>query len=757
MLNINTMLFNVRLTEKRWRTSYGSLISIVITLNLTFLLALSLFGTGPWHQKVGLILALVITALAYYSPGISIFMSMFALSVILLFTSPWLALINLCFYLVYLLLFSGQKTEGVMVLVILSIPFCLQYELYFLPLTVAVIVLSNHSYFSTSLFLGSYLGFWASLMGRVPGFQLLIKLGEPYYIVDLSSWINEIIGKYSATSVMVLEPWFKANLVIYLSFILIICLIGYATSKIRDYPFASGKMTGRLFAVLMNFVVTIIGLTVLAWLFDDIGLAASWIFPNGLYTILLALLLTRYLQTPVNLPKEIKELVTHSTNSGWNQIAGYEDVKKEIQLAILPYTNLKTREQMKRAKLPLTKGILLYGPPGVGKTLFARVIAQESKMAFISVAGSSFFSMWLGESERKLREIFEEATTKKPCLIFFDELESFLNPRDQAKESYAQRVVSTFLAQMDGFNRLDDILVIGATNYPNLIDPAAMRPGRFDKIIFIPPPDKEARRAIWEHYLTDRPVEGLISYDQLVDQTDRYTAADIEFIVNEAYRQTEGKTIKMKHLLNQISCNKPTITLEMLEAYENLSLKYDRRSYSSEKKEIREKKKYSWSDFAGMNPVKEELKKIVELPLTQPKLFETYKIKPSIGAIMHGPPGCGKTLLAKILADECDATFLDVKGPELLQSNLGESERKVRDLFRQARENKPSIIFFDEIDAIAQVRGFHAHQVVNQMLVEMDGMEELSGVFVLAATNRPDILDLALFAYSTEIDHLFRK
>lgn len=575
--------------------------------------------------------------------------------------------------------------------------------------------------------------------------------------VDLSSWINEIIGKYSATSVMVLEPWFKANLVIYLSFILIICLIGYATSKIRDYPFASGKMTGRLFAVLMNFVVTIIGLTVLAWLFDDIGLAASWIFPNGLYTILLALLLTRYLQTPVNLPKEIKELVTHSTNSGWNQIAGYEDVKKEIQLAILPYTNLKTREQMKRAKLPLTKGILLYGPPGVGKTLFARVIAQESKMAFISVAGSSFFSMWLGESERKLREIFEEATTKKPCLIFFDELESFLNPRDQAKESYAQRVVSTFLAQMDGFNRLDDILVIGATNYPNLIDPAAMRPGRFDKIIFIPPPDKEARRAIWEHYLTDRPVEGLISYDQLVDQTDRYTAADIEFIVNEAYRQTEGKTIKMKHLLNQISCNKPTITLEMLEAYENLSLKYDRRSYSSEKKEIREKKKYSWSDFAGMNPVKEELKKIVELPLTQPKLFETYKIKPSIGAIMHGPPGCGKTLLAKILADECDATFLDVKGPELLQSNLGESERKVRDLFRQARENKPSIIFFDEIDAIAQVRGFHAHQVVNQMLVEMDGMEELSGVFVLAATNRPDILDLALFAYSTEIDHLFRK
>ncbi|MGB4642599.1 MAG: AAA family ATPase, partial [Dethiobacteria bacterium] len=205
------------------------------------------------------------------------------------------------------------------------------------------------------------------------------------------------------------------------------------------------------------------------------------------------------------------------------------------------------------------------------------------------------------------------------------------------------------------------------------------------------------------------------------------------------------------------SCNKPTITLEMLEAYENLSLKYDRRSYSSEKKEIREKKKYSWSDFAGMNPVKEELKKIVELPLTQPKLFETYKIKPSIGAIMHGPPGCGKTLLAKILADECDATFLDVKGPELLQSNLGESERKVRDLFRQARENKPSIIFFDEIDAIAQVRGFHAHQVVNQMLVEMDGMEELSGVFVLAATNRPDILDLALFAYSTEIDHLFRK
>lgn len=743
MSNINTLLYNAGLTERKLRVTYGPLTSMVTILVLTFLLSLSLFSSGPWNWMGGMIIALAVTALAYYSPGLGTFIVFLALSVTLLFTHPWLAPIHLGCYLVYLMLLGGQKTCSLVVPVILSVPFCLQHELYFLPLAVAILLLSGQSYFPTSLFLGAYMGFWAALTGNVPGFQQIIEFERPH-VVGSSLWISKVTALFADTSMVALEPWAKANLVIYLFFILAVCVIGSATSKVRDHPFAMGKMTGKAASVLVNIAVTVVGLLAIEWLFAEFGYTASWLFPKGLFTLLLALFLTRYLQVPVNSPEGIRDLVVRKSGSGWGRIAGYDDVKKEIQLAILPYTDLKAREQMKKAKLPLTKGILLYGPPGVGKTLFARVIAEETKMTFIPVAGSNFFSMWLGESERKLREIFEEAASKRPCIIFFDELESFLNPRDQAKESYIQRVVSTFLAEMDGFNRLDDILVIGATNYPNLIDSAAIRPGRFDKIIFIPPPDRDARRAIWEHYLEDRPLEGPISYDLLVDNTDRYTAADIELIVNEAYRYTEGKPIHTNHLLDQTSCSKPTITLEMLEIYENLFLRYDRRSFRSEKKDIREKKRYTWSDFAGMESTKEELRKIVELPLTQPQLFETYKIKPSKGAIMHGPPGCGKTLLAKVLADECRATFLDVKGPELLQSQLGESERKVRDLFRQARENKPSVIFFDEIDAIAQARGPHAHQIVNQMLVEMDGMEELSGVFVLAATNRHDMLDLAL-------------
>lgn len=743
MSDINAMLYNIGSIERRLRVKYGSLVSIVIILGSTFFFSLFLLSSGPWNQISGIIISLAVTALAYYSPGLSVFLVFLALSVTLLFTHPWLALIHLILYLVYLLLLGGYENQSLVIPVLLSVPLCLHYEFYFLPLTVAIVLLSGHSYFSTSFYLGGYMGFWATLMGRVPGFQQIIKFGKPY-VVEPSLWFSSLTALFTDTGMVALEPWFKANLVIYLSFILMICVIGAITGKVRDHPFALGKMTGKVIAALVSIAASATGLLVLEWLFAEYGYVASWLFPKGLFTLLLALFLARYLQIPVKLPDEIRVLVERKSGSGWGQIAGYEDVKEEIQLAILPYINLKTREQMKKAKLPLTKGILLYGPPGVGKTLFARVIAEETRMSFISVAGSTFFSMWLGESERKLREIFEEAATKRPCIIIFDELESFLNPREQAKESYVQRVVSTFLAEMDGFNRLDDILVIGATNYPNLIDPAAIRPGRFDKIIFIPPPDRDARRAIWEHYLNDRPLAGPIDYELLVDNTDRYTAADIGLIVNEAYRYTEGNPIHTKHLLDQASCSKPTITLKMLETYENLSLQYDRRSYRSEKKDIREKKRYTWSDFAGMESTREELRKIVELPLIQPQLFETYKIKPSKGAIMHGPPGCGKTLLAKVLADECCATFLDVKGPELLQSQLGESERKVRDLFRQARENKPSIIFFDEIDAIAQARGSHAHQIVNQMLVEMDGMEELSGVFVLAATNRPDMLDLAL-------------
>ena len=441
--------------------------------------------------------------------------------------------------------------------------------------------------------------------------------------------------------------------------------------------------------------------------------------------------------------------------AGWDDIAGYADVKEELREAVVPYTDRKVRRELEAQGLPVVGGILLYGAPGTGKTLFARVLASETNMRFFNVSGSEFFSKWMGESERKLREIFAQARDAGPAMIFFDEVESFLASRDNsgsqngASQTFRQ-VVAAFLAEMDGALSRGDVLVVAATNHPDLIDSAAIRAGRFDKIIFIPPPDEEARRAILTSTLAKRKGGNSIAIEPLVEMTARFTAADITGIVTNIYRAAtqQDRVVTQEEIEALLRQTKPTVTFQMLAHYEQMQDKFGRRSHTTIRSEVVTHERLDWESIGGMEDVKTALREAVELPLLRPELFSQWGVKPDKGVLLYGPSGCGKTMFAKVVSDTSNSRFYTVNGPELLGGGQGSSERRLRELFESARENKPAIIFFDEIDAIAASRESYAGAVqgpiVQQLLTLMDGKEALDGVVVIAATNRPDQLDTAL-------------
>jgi transitional endoplasmic reticulum ATPase len=430
----------------------------------------------------------------------------------------------------------------------------------------------------------------------------------------------------------------------------------------------------------------------------------------------------------------------------------YEDIgglKRQVQrireMIELP---LRYPEVFKRLGIDAPKGVLLHGPPGCGKTLIARAIAHETEADFFSVSGPEVIHKFYGESEAHLRKIFDEASRKGPSIVFLDEIDAIAPRREKVVGDVEKRVVAQLLALMDGLIRRHNVIVIAATNIPNTLDPALRRPGRFDREISIPIPDRNDRMEILEIHSRGMPLAQDVDMAHLAEITHGFVGADLEALCREA------AMICLRRIMPEIDfvlTRIPYEQLAKLEVYMDDFLAAMREVEPSAIREVFvEIPDVRWEDVGGLDAVKERLMEAVEWPLKFPHLFDDAGIRPPKGILLSGSPGCGKTLLAKAIATESQVNFISVKGPALLSKYVGESEKAIRDVFRKARQAAPCIVFFDEIDALVPIRSAGtsdshvAERVLSQFLWELDGIEELKGVLVLGATNRPDMLDAAV-------------
>jgi transitional endoplasmic reticulum ATPase len=430
----------------------------------------------------------------------------------------------------------------------------------------------------------------------------------------------------------------------------------------------------------------------------------------------------------------------------YEDIGGMKDVIPKVREMIeLP---LRHPELFKRLGIEPPKGVLLYGPPGSGKTLLAKAVANETDAYFVAINGPEIMSKFYGESEQKLREVFEDAKKHAPAIIFIDELDAIAPKREEVTGEVEHRVVAQLLTLMDGLEARGDVIVIGATNRANALDPALRRPGRFDREIEIVLPDKQGRNEILQIHTRNMPLEKDVDLRRLSDMTHGYTGADLAALSREAAMKS------LRRYLPEINIEQESIPPEILE---KMTVKME--DFSSAYKEVVptalrevyiETPEVHWEEIGGLEDVRELMKESVEWPLKTPDVFDKFGIKPTKGLLLYGPPGSGKTLIAKAVATESEANFITIKGPEVFSKWLGESEKAIREAFRRARQSAPCIIFLDELDSIAPARGSGyedsgaTERVVTQLLTELDGIEKLENVIVIGATNRPDILDPAL-------------
>ena len=422
-----------------------------------------------------------------------------------------------------------------------------------------------------------------------------------------------------------------------------------------------------------------------------------------------------------------------------------EEIKKIREMVELP---LRHPEIFQTLGIEPPQGVLLHGSPGTGKTLLAKAVANESEANFILINGPEIMNKFYGESEKRIRKIFEEASEKAPSIIFIDEIDAIAPKREETHGEVERRVVAQLLAMMDGLNKRGNVVVIGATNRPNSIDPALRRPGRFDREIVIGVPDKKGRSDILKIHTRNMPLTKSVDIEELAKITHGFVGADLQALAKEAAMNVLRRILpeiklKEKQSIPQETLDKLKITDEDFKS----ALKIVRPSAMREV--LVEKPNVKWENIGGLDKLKIELHEVVEWPLKNPDAFERMGIRPPKGVLIYGPPGTGKTLLAKAVASESEANFINVKGPELVSMWVGESEKGIRKIFEKARQASPTIIFFDEIDSIASRRGTDqgsksTERMVNQLLSEMDGLEELHDVIVIGATNRPDMVDPAL-------------
>ncbi|MBL7055414.1 CDC48 family AAA ATPase [Candidatus Woesearchaeota archaeon] len=441
---------------------------------------------------------------------------------------------------------------------------------------------------------------------------------------------------------------------------------------------------------------------------------------------------------------EVKEEMVPEVS--YEDIGGLEDeVKKVREMVELP---LKHPEIFERLGIEAPKGVLLHGPPGTGKTLLAKAVANETNSHFILINGPEIMSKYYGQSEENLRKKFEDAEKNAPSIIFIDEIDAIASKREETKGEVERRVVAQMLALMDGLQSRGKVVVIAATNVPNILDPALRRPGRFDREIEIGVPGKPGRLNILKIHTRNMPLAKNVNLKELADITHGFVGADLASLAKEA------AMIILRRILPELRLEEDQpIPKEVLE-----KLRLTQKDFKDALKVVRpsalrevlvEIPNVKWEHVGGLDDMKQELKEAVEWPLNHPESFARLGVKPPKGILMYGAPGTGKTLLAKAVANESQANFILVKGPELLSKWVGESEKAVREVFKKARQVSPTIIFFDEIDSLAPRRSMGsennvAERVVNQLLTEIDGLEEMHDVVIIAATNRPDIVDTAL-------------
>jgi transitional endoplasmic reticulum ATPase len=445
--------------------------------------------------------------------------------------------------------------------------------------------------------------------------------------------------------------------------------------------------------------------------------------------------------------KKTQEKEPKKSFISYEDIGGLKgQVDKIREMIELP---LKYPELFERIGIDPPRGVLLHGPPGTGKTLIAKAVAQETDANLFFISGPEIVGKYYGESEARLREIFAEAQRNAPAIIFIDEIDAIAPKREDVggDKQVERRIVAQLLSIMDGLKDRGQVIVIATTNIPNSLDPALRRPGRFDREIVIPIPDRDGRREILEIHTRGMPLSADVDLDELANITHGYVGADLAALCRESAMHA------LRKVLPEIDFTKREIPYEIISSLmigkENFMNAFREIEPSALREVFVEIPNVGWDDVGGLTGVKKEIQEAIELPLKRADIYAYAGVKPPKGILLYGPPGTGKTLIAKAIAHETESNFISIKGPQLLSRFVGESERGIRDIFKKARQAIPCIIFFDEIDAIAPVRGGRSdtgvtERVIAQLLTEMDGLEELNGVTVLAASNRIDMIDPAL-------------
>ncbi|MFW6017645.1 MAG: CDC48 family AAA ATPase [Halapricum sp.] len=459
-------------------------------------------------------------------------------------------------------------------------------------------------------------------------------------------------------------------------------------------------------------------------------------------------------QTEIEISEQPAEQITEGApqderetpNVTYEDIGGLDDELEQVREMIeLP---MRHPELFQQLGIEPPKGVLLHGPPGTGKTLMAKAVANEIDAYFTTISGPEIMSKFYGESEEQLREIFDEAEENAPAIVFIDEIDSIAPERGETSGDVERRVVAQLLSLMDGLEERGDVIVIGATNRVDAIDPALRRGGRFDREIEIGVPDRDGRKEILQVHTRGMPLDEGIDLDHYAENTHGFVGADLEQLSKEAAMNA------LRRIRPEIDLEADEIDAEILESMEVSETDFKEALKGIEPSALREVfveiPDITWEDVGGLEDTKERLRETIQWPLEYPEVFEQMDMQAAKGVMLYGPPGTGKTLLAKAVANEAQSNFISVKGPELLNKYVGESEKGVREVFEKARANAPTVVFFDEIDSIAGERGQGVsdsgvgERVVSQLLTELDGIEDLEDVVVIATTNRPDLIDPAL-------------